>query len=111
MSCEREVRPSPHSNHAVDLLIRHKRATIAIELGTGQAERLELDILKLVCLAFATRIDYICLILPSGVQRHGVMGRQDMSRATESLLKMCTPLLEFVRKTQGLRGGATILYG
>lgn len=95
---EREVKVAPGAMHAVDFLITSDHDKIAVELGTGQAERVELDLLKLINLALLRReVTYTCLILPRDVMRHSVMGRQPMKSAFDGLISMCWPLISLVR--------------
>ena len=64
----------------------------------------------MLSLAVSGKADYSCLVLPSGIKRPKVMGEQDMSQATDSLLRMCGPLLELIQNTKRLKGGATVWY-
>lgn len=105
---QREVPVGPGSAHRVDFVIEFNRDRIGMELGTGKAERVELDLLKLVNLALRREIDYACLVLPQNVTRHSVMGRQEMAAAVNSLAAMCSPLLSLVRPQ--LKGMFVIWY-
>ena len=89
----REVLAGQGSGHAVDFVIEFSSDRIGVELGTGQAERLELDLLKLISLALRQEIDYACLILPRDVTRVPVFGKQEMRTAVRSLAALCSPIL------------------
>ena len=92
-----EVAVSPGSAHSVDFLIVSDEAKVGVELGTGQAERVELDLLKLITLALRREINCACLILPRDVSRHSVMGAQQMSTAVKGLARMCSPLFNLIQ--------------
>ena len=47
----REVRVGPGALQSVDFLVTSNHDKISVELGTGHAERVEMDLLKLVSLA------------------------------------------------------------
>jgi len=92
-----EVMVSPGSAHSVDFVIVSGEDKVGVELGTGQAERVELDLLKLVILALQRKINCGCLILPRNVTRHSVMGAQEMSAAVKGLARMCSPLFTLIK--------------
>jgi len=94
----RGVTVGPGSMHAVDFLIEFNQDKIGVELGTGQAERVELDLLKLINLALRQEVNYACLILPRDIPRHSVMGGQQMKLSVNRLIAMCSPLLGLVRE-------------
>ena len=94
---QREVPAGQGSAHAVDFLVDFDDDTIGVELGTGQAERIELDLLKLISLALLQKIDYACLILPRNLSRSRVFGKQDMLTAVRSLAQLCSPILTMVQ--------------
>jgi hypothetical protein len=94
----REVTVGPGSMHAVDFLIELNQDKVGVELGTGQAERVELDLLKLINLALHREVNYACLILPRDLLRHSVMGRERMKLSVNRLIAMCSPLLALVRE-------------
>jgi len=91
-----EVTVGQGSKHAVDFLIECNHDKVGVELGTGQGERVELDLLKLINLALCREINYACLILPRDLLRHSVMGRYPMKLSISSLVAMCSPLLDLV---------------
>lgn len=95
LQCEFTV--SPGSAHSVDFLIQINDYSVGVELGTGQAERVELDLLKLINLALRREINCACLILPRNVMRHSVMGTQEMLTAVKGLARMCSPLFTLIR--------------
>jgi len=105
-----EVAVSPWSAHSVDFLIVSDEGKVGVEFGTGQAERVELDLLKLITLALQREINCACLILPQNVTRHSVMGKQKMQTAVENLAIMCSPLLTFIQKQSGLKDIVIIWY-
>ena len=96
---QRGVPVSSQSRHKVDFVFEISLEKIALELETGQAARVELDILKLLNLALSKRITYACLILPN-VRRIRVMGSSPMESAVETLLRMCFPLLQLVQNQE-----------
>lgn len=92
-----QVKVSPRSSHSVDFVIESDGDKVGVELGTGQAERVELDLLKLINLALRQEINCACLVLPRDVARHSVMGKQCMSTAVKGLAYMCSPLFDLIK--------------
>lgn len=92
-----EVAVSSGSAHAVDMVVECNGRRVGVELGTGQAERIELDLLKLINLALRHEVDFACLILPQNVTRPSVMGKQGMPTAVKNLARMCLPLLTLIQ--------------
>jgi hypothetical protein len=91
------VKVSPRSWHSVDFVIVSDGDKVGVELGTGQAERVELDLLKLINLALQREINCACLVLPRDVARHSVMGAQSMLTAVKGLARMCSPLFDLIQ--------------
>ena len=83
---------------SVDFLVTSNHDKISVELGTGHAERVELDLLKLVSLALRREVTYACLFLPRDLERHSVMGRHLMKSATDGLISVCSPVMTLLRE-------------
>jgi len=94
---QREVRAGLGSGHSVDFVIEFNNDRIGVELGTGQGERVELDLLKLISLVLRREINCGCLILPQNVTRHSIFGTQKMPTAVNGLARLCAPILTLIQ--------------
>lgn len=97
----KNVLVSTGSEHNVDFLIEYRNDRIAVEIETGQAGRVELDLLKLFSISLFQTITCACLVLPEGIKRHSTMGYQEMKKAVDSLMLMCSPVLEMIKSSLG----------
>jgi len=93
-----QMNVSPRSAHSVDFVISSVGDKVGVEFGTGRAERVELDLLKVMILALQRDINCACLILPMDVARPRVLGGQNMPTAVRWLGLMCSPLFGLIQR-------------